>query len=228
MADTKISGLSATTTVSSTDALPIARGTSNFQLSVNQIFNYVGQNAIPIPTLQSPAKANNTQFTSLSVDGRVLLGGGTAGANGNTILGGSTIAGNVAITGVTNTASGVLYTKAQTPLTTTLVSTITAIQTTGITLSDGTNFPTSGSVVIDNEVISYTGLTSGTGTQYDLSGATRGASSSAASAHTASAVIASTATPATTLNGILAQGALNIAVNNLAYFPTSGVVLIDN
>jgi len=234
MSDTKISALSPTTTVSSTDALPIARGGSNFQLSVNQIFNYVGQNAIPIPTLQSPAKTGtsaNIQNTSLSVDGRVLLGGGTAGANGNTILGGSTIAGNVAITGVTNTASGVLYTKAQTPLTTTLVSTITATETTSITIADGTNFPTSGSVVIDNETISYTGLTSGTLPAYTLSGVTRGASSSAASAHTASAVIASTATTSATLNGILTQGATSIAINGtfgLSYFPTSGVVLIDN
>ena len=176
MTDTKISGLSAASTPISTDEFPIARSGSNFKLTVDKVFTYVGQNAIPVPMLQNPAKANNTQFTSFSADGRVLLGGtGTSGANGNTILGGSTIAGNVALTGVTNSSSGVLYTKLQTPLTTTLVNTITATQTTGITLSDGTRFPTNGSVVIDNETISYTALTSGTGTQYDLAGTvTRG------------------------------------------------------
>ena len=230
MADTKISALAAAATAISTDELPIARSGSNFKLTVNKVFTYVGQNAIPVPMLQDPAKANNTQFTSLSVDGRVLLGGtGTSGANGNTILGGSTIAGNVALTGVTNPSSGVLYTKLQTPLTTTLVNTITATQTTGITLSDGTRFPTSGSVVIDNETISYTALTSGTGTQYDLAGTvTRGASSSAAAAHTASAVIASTAVASASLSSTLAQGATTVPVNSTASFPSSGVVLVGN
>ena len=230
MADTKISALAAAATAISTDELPIARSGSNFKLTVNKVFTYVGQNAIPVPMLQDPAKANNTQFTSLSVDGRVLLGGtGTSGANGNTILGGSTIAGNVALTGVTNPSSGVLYTKLQTPLTTTLVNTITATQTTGITLSDGTRFPASGSVVIDNETISYTALTSGTGTQYDLAGTvTRGASSSAAAAHTASAVIASTAVASASLSSTLAQGATTVPVNSTASFPSSGVVLVGN
>ncbi|MHA1905300.1 MAG: hypothetical protein ACW977_15205, partial [Candidatus Thorarchaeota archaeon] len=70
--------------------------------------------------------------------------------------------------------------------TTTLVSTINSIQTTGIQLTDASQFPTSGTnyVQIDSEEISYTGITSGT-----LTGVTRGVRNTTPASHTIGATI---------------------------------------
>ena len=70
--------------------------------------------------------------------------------------------------------------------TTTLVSTINSIQTTGIQLTDASQFPTSGTnyVQIDSEEISYTGISSGT-----LTGVTRGVRNTTPASHTIGATI---------------------------------------
>ncbi|MDA8082271.1 MAG: hypothetical protein M0024_01270 [Nitrospiraceae bacterium] len=65
---------------------------------------------------------------------------------------------------------------------TTLKSAIDASQTTGIELSIYDRFPASGTVIVDSEEISFTGRSSGV-----LSGVTRGANSTIASAHAAAA-----------------------------------------
>lgn len=54
-----------------------------------------------------------------------------------------------------------------------------------ITLTDATNFPTSGKVLIDDEVITYTGKSVN-----DLTGCTRGTNGTAAAAHSDAAVVA--------------------------------------
>ena len=66
--------------------------------------------------------------------------------------------------------------------TTTLVSSINAVQTTGIELTDASQFPTSGTnhVQIGTEEISYTGITSGV-----LTGVTRGVRNTTAATHNA-------------------------------------------
>ena len=66
--------------------------------------------------------------------------------------------------------------------TTTLVSSINAVQTTGIQLTDASQFPTSGTnfVQIGTEEISYTGITSGV-----LTGVTRGVRNTTAATHNA-------------------------------------------
>jgi len=61
---------------------------------------------------------------------------------------------------------------------TTLVNGITNSQTTGIELSDGSRFPSSGAVMIDKENISYTGKSGNA-----LTGVTRGASGTTATSH---------------------------------------------
>ena len=70
--------------------------------------------------------------------------------------------------------------------TTTLVSTINSVQTTGIQLTDASQFPTSGTnyVQIDSEEISYTGISSGT-----LTGVTRGVRNTTPASHTIGATI---------------------------------------
>ena len=70
--------------------------------------------------------------------------------------------------------------------TTTLVSSINNVQTTGIQLTDASQFPTSGTnyLQIDSEEISYTGITSGT-----LTGVTRGVRNTTAASHTIGATI---------------------------------------
>ncbi len=70
--------------------------------------------------------------------------------------------------------------------TTTLVSSINDVQTTGIQLTDASQFPTSGTnyVQIDSEEISYTGISSGT-----LTGVTRGVRNTTAASHTIGATI---------------------------------------
>ena len=70
--------------------------------------------------------------------------------------------------------------------TTTLVSTINSVQTTGIQLTDASQFPTSGTnfVQIDSEEISYTGITSG-----ELTGVTRGVRNTSPAGHTIGATI---------------------------------------
>jgi hypothetical protein len=66
--------------------------------------------------------------------------------------------------------------------TTTLVSSINAVQTTGIELTDASQFPTSGTnfLQIGTEEISYTGITSGV-----LTGVTRGVRNTTAATHNA-------------------------------------------
>ena len=66
--------------------------------------------------------------------------------------------------------------------TTTLVNSINAVQTTGIQLTDASQFPTSGTnfIQIGTEEISYTGITSGV-----LSGVTRGVRNTTAATHNA-------------------------------------------
>ena len=70
--------------------------------------------------------------------------------------------------------------------TTTLVSTINSVQTTGIQLTDASQFPTSGTnfVQIGSEEISYTGITSG-----ELTGVTRGVRNTSPTGHTIGATI---------------------------------------
>ena len=70
--------------------------------------------------------------------------------------------------------------------TTTLVSTINSVQTTGIQLTDASQFPTSGTnfVQIGSEEISYTGITSG-----ELTGVTRGVRNTTPASHTIGATI---------------------------------------
>jgi len=73
--------------------------------------------------------------------------------------------------------------------TTTLVNSINAIQTTGIELTDASQFPTSGTnyIQIGTEEISYTGITSGV-----LSGVTRGVRNTTAATHNAGDTITNT------------------------------------
>jgi hypothetical protein len=70
--------------------------------------------------------------------------------------------------------------------TTTLVSTINSVQTTGIQLTDASQFPTSGTnyVQIGTEELSYTGITSG-----ELTGVTRGVRNTSPTGHTIGATI---------------------------------------
>jgi hypothetical protein len=70
--------------------------------------------------------------------------------------------------------------------TTTLVSSINAVQTTGIELTDASQFPTSGTnhVQIGTEEISYTGITSGV-----LTGVTRGVRNTTATTHNAGVTV---------------------------------------
>ena len=63
---------------------------------------------------------------------------------------------------------------------TTLQATIQSDTTAGITLSDSTRFPASGTILIDNEEISYTSITNNV-----LSGVTRGVNSTTATSHNA-------------------------------------------
>ena len=73
--------------------------------------------------------------------------------------------------------------------TTTLVNSINAVQTTGIELTDASQFPTSGTnyIQIGTEEISYTGITSGV-----LSGVTRGVRNTIAATHNAGDTITNT------------------------------------
>ena len=73
--------------------------------------------------------------------------------------------------------------------TTTLVNSINAVQTTGIELTDASQFPTSGTnyIQIGTEEISYTGITSGV-----LSGVTRGVRNTTAAIHNAGDTITNT------------------------------------
>jgi hypothetical protein len=73
--------------------------------------------------------------------------------------------------------------------TTTLVNSINAVQTTGIELTDVSQFPTSGTnyIQIGTEEISYTGITSGV-----LSGVTRGVRNTTAATHNAGDTITNT------------------------------------
>ena len=73
--------------------------------------------------------------------------------------------------------------------TTTLVNSINAVQTTGIQLTDASQFPTSGTnyIQIGTEEISYTGITSGV-----LSGVTRGVRNTTAATHNAGDTIINT------------------------------------
>ena len=73
--------------------------------------------------------------------------------------------------------------------TTTLVNSINAVQTTGIELTDASQFPTSGTnyIQIGTEEISYTGITSGV-----LSGVTRGVRNTTAATHNAGDTITNT------------------------------------
>jgi hypothetical protein len=73
--------------------------------------------------------------------------------------------------------------------TTTLVSSINAVQTTGIQLTDASQFPTSGVnyIQIGTEEISYTGITSGV-----LTGVTRGVRNTTAATHNAGDTITNT------------------------------------
>jgi hypothetical protein len=73
--------------------------------------------------------------------------------------------------------------------TTTLVNSINAVQTTGIELTDSSQFPTSGTnyIQIGTEEISYTGITSGV-----LSGVTRGVRNTTAAIHNAGDTITNT------------------------------------
>ena len=73
--------------------------------------------------------------------------------------------------------------------TTTLVNSINAVQTTGIELTDVSQFPTSGTnyIQIGTEEISYTGITSGV-----LSGVTRGVRNTIAATHNAGDTITNT------------------------------------
>jgi len=68
--------------------------------------------------------------------------------------------------------------------TSTLSSTINATQT-SFTMASTSSFPSSGTVIIDNELITYTGNTPGT----TLSGLTRGALGTTAAAHSSGAVV---------------------------------------
>lgn len=68
-------------------------------------------------------------------------------------------------------------------LSTTLNGGINDIVTT-ITLTDSTNFPTSGSVLIDSEIISYTGISGN-----DLTGCSRGAQSTTPDSHSSGAPV---------------------------------------
>lgn len=69
-----------------------------------------------------------------------------------------------------------------------LDSTITAVATTlDVTTGDGANFPSSGRIVIENEIITYTGVSTDT-----LTGLTRGVGDSDSSAHTAGVEIHTT------------------------------------
>ena len=74
-------------------------------------------------------------------------------------------------------------------LTTTLVGSINAVQTTGIELTDATQFPTSGTnfVQVGSEEISYTGISSNT-----LTGVTRGVRNTTAAIHNAGETVTNT------------------------------------
>ena len=78
----------------------------------------------------------------------------------------------------THTLGGFCGTGGQDEAISTLNENLTAIDTT-ITVSDGTNFASSGIILIDDEFIKYTGKSSN-----DLTGCTRGAYNSKAAAHT--------------------------------------------
>lgn len=67
---------------------------------------------------------------------------------------------------------------------TTLTAAIDNVQTTGITLTATTGFLTSGTMLVDNELINYTGLSGTT-----LTGVTRGANGSTPAAHAAGGII---------------------------------------
>jgi hypothetical protein len=79
-------------------------------------------------------------------------------------------------------------------VTTTLSSAIDS-STTTIPVADTTNFPSSGEIAIDNEVISYTGKTANS-----FTGATRGASYTIAAAHNANSYVSIPITAGTSAN----------------------------
>ena len=73
--------------------------------------------------------------------------------------------------------------------TTTLVNSINAVQTTGILLTDASQFPAAGTnfVQIGTEELSYTGITSS-----ELTGVTRGVRNTTAAIHNAGVTITNT------------------------------------
>jgi hypothetical protein len=98
-----------------------------------------------------------------------------------------------------------------------------------IPVASTAGFPSSGTVRIDSEEITYTGTTTGTtSTPPSFTGATRGANSTTAAAHSSGVPVVDAAPPVTTLSGVVDATQPTIPVASTAGFNTSGTLRIDS
>lgn len=159
---------------------------------------------------------------TLTVSGTFSVTGKSISSGGSTLGGGNTLLGSIASSGFVN--NGLLYFKNSAGISTTLNGTITSSSTT-IALTDSSAMPSTGTILIDNEQITY-----GTNSANTLSTLTRGANGTTAAAHTTGALVSSTYFASTTLSASIdnLSATTTIPVISAANFPNTGTVLIDS
>ncbi|MFZ9649326.1 MAG: beta strand repeat-containing protein [Fluviibacter sp.] len=165
---------------------------------------------------------NATIGGNASVGGTFSVIGKSISSGGSTLGGGNTLLGSIASSGFVN--NGLLYFKNSAGISTTLNGTITSSSTT-IALTDSSAMPSTGTILIDNEQITY-----GTNSANTLGTLTRGANGTTAAAHTTGALVSSTYFASTTLSANIDNlpATTTIPVTSAANFPNTGTVLIDS
>jgi len=171
--------------IKTTTTLTNAFSTTNGSTSVTITFSTDhGINANDIILLDNFTAITGSDYTAADFDDKKFMV--TSIPTATTL----TITMPTAETGAGATLSGGIRVQHYYPeATTTLVNSINAVQTTGIELTDASQFPTSGTnyIQIGTEEISYTGITSGV-----LSGVTRGVRNTTAATHNAGDTIVNT------------------------------------
>ena len=144
-------------------------------------------------------------------------------SGGNTLYGSNTLLGTLATSGQTN--NGVAFLKNQVTVSTTLSAGISATDL-SIPLTSVVGFPTGGgTVVIDNEQITYASISGSSLTV--TSTAYRGVNGTTAVLHSSGAAVTSDTYGSTTLLSDISNSVTSIPVASTSNFPNAGTVLID-
>ena len=208
MSDTKISAMTAAATLDGTEIVPLVQTGGNVQTTTA---NFVGQTILAAPATYrldlglgtiATQNASAVAITGGNINGTVI--GGTTKAAGSfttlTATGTTTLA--TSLTGYLKGTSGVVSASAMVPWTdisgapataapaygafhqdgeTTLTNTISNTSTAAIVVGDTTDFPSSGYILIGNELIQYSAKTA---TSFDGT-IVRGVLGSTKASHTA-------------------------------------------